>query len=278
MMLGCVVWVLSAAFGAGGYCWLVNKYPSAFRTLNFQGLMIPASAGAAVVLACYVSYNALQLGQPDGKSHLYVFALAVVVSFGLLGLADDLRGDRSVGGLKGHLGLLLHRRRLSTGAAKAIGGTLISLVVGYFLHRTNPLEALLAALIIALSANAVNLTDTRPGRCLAVYFCLSAGGFAFGIHHVTSGVCLTFLPPLLMAIVIFIFDRKARLMIGDAGSNTYGALAGLLWACIAPATAQAGLLVALIWFHWWTEHHSLSKTIERIPWMKKLDNTIGVRR
>ena len=46
----------------------------------------------------------------------------VTFSFGLLGLVDDLYGSRKVGGFSGHFGAL-RRGRLTTGAAKAIGGS-----------------------------------------------------------------------------------------------------------------------------------------------------------
>ena len=56
----------------------------------------------------------------------------VTLGFGALGLVDDLAGDRSVGGFRGHLGAL-RRGRLTTGAAKALGGGGLSLLAGYLI-------------------------------------------------------------------------------------------------------------------------------------------------
>jgi UDP-N-acetylmuramyl pentapeptide phosphotransferase/UDP-N-acetylglucosamine-1-phosphate transferase len=159
---------------------------------------------------------------------------------------------------------------------KAIGGGTAALAASLLLHRSIS-AILLSAGIIALSANAVNLTDTRPGRCLSACYILAAIAALFGIHHLNSTICVVFAPPIALSIVLFIFDRSARMMIGDVGSNLMGGLVGLLWTVVTPVFPQAIYLFFLIWFHWWTESHSLSRTIESTRWLRRIDRFIGTR-
>src|SRR5213078_4496494 len=77
-----------------------------------------------------------------------------VVGFGAFGLVDDLWGDPGAKGLRGHLRALLGGR-VTTGAVKAIGGAAVALLAGRMLHAGWAM--LLAALLIALCANAFNL-------------------------------------------------------------------------------------------------------------------------
>src|SRR5260370_41161378 len=50
-------------------------------------------------------------------------AATALVVFGLVGLADDLWGDRSIGGFRGHLRQLVEHGRVTTGLVKlAVGG------------------------------------------------------------------------------------------------------------------------------------------------------------
>jgi UDP-N-acetylmuramyl pentapeptide phosphotransferase/UDP-N-acetylglucosamine-1-phosphate transferase len=172
---------------------------------------------------------------------------------------------------------LIRHRQLTTGALKAIGGALAALLAGILVYRTNLSNALIGAAIIALSANAVNLTDTRPGRSLAAFFVISRAAVIVGYHQISPSIILTFAPPLITAFFLYLFDRSALLMIGDVGANALGALTGLLWIIIAPEFAQVVFLIFLIWFHWWTESHSLSKVIEQTRWLKRIDRKIGVR-
>ena len=277
MLIGGSAWLCSAFFAAVAYRWLVRKYSSSFKALNYKGLNIPASAGIIVVLACLTAYECLLVCGSAAWGSMLRTALGVVILFGLLGLADDLYGDRGAGGLRGHFVQLFRHRKLTTGAAKAIGGGIVSLAAGFYLHREHPLTALAAALIIALSANAMNLTDTRPGRSLAACLAFSVIPVALGLHHINDSIYLTFAPPLAIACVLFLYDRRALLMIGDVGANALGAMVGLIWATIAPESAQIVFLLLLLWFHWWTESHSLSLTIERTAWLRKIDSNIGIR-
>jgi UDP-GlcNAc:undecaprenyl-phosphate GlcNAc-1-phosphate transferase len=209
---------------------------------------------------------------------IYAKALPVVLVFGGLGLADDLFGDRSVGGLRGHFLTLYRRKTLTTGAAKAIGGVIVSIAVGTMLYHHYVLRVFLAASLIALTANAVNLTDTRPGRSLSAVIALFTATIVILYRGIISSELLVFGPPLAIAIVLFAYDRRAQIMIGDVGSNTLGGLLGFFWAIIVPFYGQIFLVGCLIWLHWWTEKNSISRTISQTAWMRAIDDKLGVRR
>jgi hypothetical protein len=113
---------------------------------NFQKKDIPSAAGLSFLLplACYP-------------------ALWPAIVFGLLGLADDLWGSRTVGGFKGHLKSLLAGKP-TTGALKLFGGGLVALTAAWLSFPHEPLRLIVAAGIVALGANTLNLLDLRPGR------------------------------------------------------------------------------------------------------------------
>jgi UDP-GlcNAc:undecaprenyl-phosphate GlcNAc-1-phosphate transferase len=131
-------------------------------------------------------------------------AATALVVFGLVGLADDLWGDRSAGGFRGHLRQLVEKGRVTTGVVKLALGGGAALVLGLWLAGDNappllrvllepstpstaslpPLpdlaprpppewfglaQILSAAAVIALSANTLNLFDLRPLRALKLF-------------------------------------------------------------------------------------------------------------
>lgn len=158
----------------------------------------------------------------------------------LLGLADDLWSGPERG-FRSHL-----EARATTGTLKLVG------IPAYGLARTRSLSG---ALLVGLSANAVNLLDTRPGRALKFYL---AGAIALDA-------------PLGLAVLLLPYDLREMAMLGDAGSNALGALLGLKsvsrftgrgrWLAIG---ALAGLTIL-------GERTSLGRLIEQTPGVRELD-------
>ena len=244
------------------------------KGVNFQGRMIPKSFGLGFAFAFLV------FGRLTGSCHAHPgdYSEGVVATFALLGFLDDVGGDRSVGGLKGHLGALL-RGKPTTGALKAVGGTAAAILIGWRLHHAWPL-ALLAAVLISGTANTLNLVDLRPGRCLAVFFAgcamlIPAMGGWMGAEATRDTQLLAF--GLLCGLVLFAGERRALYMLGDTGSNAFGALLGLSFALALPVSAQIALAAGILLLHAWTEKHSISKAIEANPALRRLDAIIGVR-
>jgi hypothetical protein len=162
-----------------------------------------------------------------------------------IGLADD-RWSGGERGFREHL-----RARRTTGVLKLFGIPLVALV------RTRSVSG---ALLVALSANALNQLDTRPGRALKAYLAAALAVDA----------------PLGLAVLLLPYDLREMAMLGDGGSNALGAMLGLSsvdrftgrgrWVAIG---ALAGLTLV-------GEHRSLGALIERTPLLRELD-TLGRR-
>ena len=266
--------LLALGFGFGGTAWLVRRYD--LRRPNFLGRRIPCVAGLAFVLGGEFFYGSAALLEGWRTSLASVYFL-VTVGFGGLGLWDDLKGDRSVGGFRGHF-RALRQGRVTTGAVKAIGGGLLSLVAGYLVTTPGPLWAAgLAALLIALSANTLNLLDLRPGRCLFGFGVGAASVFfvLLGQHAVGAGLLLW--AAAAFALVLYPLDAYGAAMLGDTGSNAFGAVLGVAGAVFFSRWEQGVLALALLLFQVWCERYSLTRLIEQTPLLRALDRKIGVR-
>ncbi len=270
------VWATIAGAALGGWLLLLCGFAGpVLRRLgrverNFRGDLIPASYGvipliwfATVALVYRSSSHRWFSGSSTGLA-------AVVVGFGLLGLADDVWGDKSIKGLKGHLRAALTERRITTGFTKAVGGLALGGVAAGILGGS-PASMVVNTLIISLAANCINLLDLRPGRAGAVSILL---GILLLIARRGTSPGLLFV--LLPAIPVYLRDAKAQVMMGDVGSNLLGASLGLA-ACGLPAVARVTLVALLIAFHLLTERLSLTRLIEQTPWLARLDRMTGVR-
>jgi len=269
-----LILVVALAFGLGGTAWLVRRYD--LRRLNFKGRRIPMIAGLAFVLGGEFFYGSEWFLQGLHTSLAAVYFL-VTLGFGGLGLLDDLKGDRTVGGFAGHLGAL-RRGRLTTGAAKALGGGLGGLAAGFLISSPRPPGyALLAGLLIALSANTLNLLDLRPGRCLFGFFVGTAtvGAMLFSQHTPAIGFLLW--AALAFALILYPLDAGGSVMLGDTGANAFGAVLGVAGAIYFAPLWQGVLVLGLLGFQFWCERYSLSRVIEASPFLRGLDHKIGVR-
>ena len=269
-----LVLVVALAFGFGGTAWLVRRYD--LRRSNFRGQRIPSIAGLAFVLGGEFFYGSEWFLQGLHTSLAAVYFL-VTLGFGGLGLLDDLKGDRTAGGFGGHLGALA-RGRLTTGAAKALGGGLLSLAAGFLIVSPRPFGyALLAGLLIALSANTLNLLDLRPGRCLVGFFVGAAtvGAALLAQHILGSGFLLW--TAVAFALILYPLDAGGAAMLGDTGANTFGAVLGVAGAIYFAPVWQGVLVLVLLGFQFWCERYSLSHVIENSPFLRGLDRKLGVR-
>jgi len=268
------VLIIALAFGFGGTAWLVRRYD--LRRLNFKGQRIPMIAGLAFVLGGEFFYASEWFLQGLHTSLAAVYFL-VTLGFGGLGLLDDLKGDRAVGGFRGHFRALA-RGRLTTGAAKAIGGGLLSLAGGFLIAAPRPFGyALLAGLLIALSANTLNLLDLRPGRCLFGFFVGAATIGATLLTQHALGAGFLFWAALAFALILYPLDAGGTAMLGDTGANTFGAVLGIAGAIYFAPLWQGVLVLTLLGFQIWCERYSLSRAIESSPFLRGLDRKLGVR-
>jgi len=236
---------------------------------NYLGKEIPVSAGISfpmVTLAAYLVYGCFD--QYDLGFHVFLIGI-MAISF--LGFIDDMLGKRDITGFKGHFKALF-KGRLTTGGLKALGGG----VIAFYLALTNPTvissisagEVILDTLLIALFTNMLNLFDLRPGRAIK-------GFLFFGVIIVIIAlgkIDWMLITPLLGAVLYYFWiDLKAGAMMGDAGSNVLGLSLGYLCIISLGIIPRILILLGLVAIHIYTEKFSLSQTIERVRWLRFLD-------
>lgn len=234
---------------------------------NFQGHLIPVSSGVIFPVSLTAACVPLIFLWP-AKHLAQVFIYIFVITFAaFLGLVDDFWGSRETSGLKGHLGVLIKKGKVTTGGLKAVWGGILALVVagvsGPLVHL--PVNALLLALLI----NAINLLDLRPGRAGKVFI---LGALALGaVGYRQEEIILLAL--LLGGVAVFLpLDLRAKTMMGDAGSNALGAALGVMAVWLLEWPAKLILLAFLIAFHMFTEKYSLTKIIAQNRFLNFLDH------
>ncbi len=256
-----------------------------FTRSNFAGRDLPVPTGIAIPLCAFVAlgvaapFDRLVDDSVLGGSGLAV-ALLYIVGVSLLGTIDDLVGTPAIAGnlgrrdprgWRGHARAVL-RGGFSTGAMKGIGALgLAAYAVGVLVPDDG--EYLLGIALVVLTTNVFNLLDLRPGRALKVFFVLTAA-LALGSWQIgplwTFGVVLGPLPLLLR------YDLGELGMLGDAGSNALGAIAGLWMVLVLSPLGQAIALAIVLLVTLYGEFRSITELIDRTPVLRFLDS-IGRR-
>jgi UDP-N-acetylmuramyl pentapeptide phosphotransferase/UDP-N-acetylglucosamine-1-phosphate transferase len=245
---------------------------------NFRQEIIPQSFGLYILLFVVCMGGALVFLLPSAWNQ-YGSWLLLAVGYGVLGGIDDRWGSAKYRGLKGHFRAAFQEKTITTGFLKAILGLAFAFCLAWQLASNSPLRLLLATLLIALGANVMNLFDLRPGRACAVFLVASLpllvcfwqwDGWRGGI------------PPLLLVVLpvwrVWEKDARAKVMLGDAGSNLLGAALG--FACAQPQFSlgvQGGVVALFIAIHLLAEKVSFTQEIERRPLLRFLDRLTGVR-
>lgn len=229
---------------------------------NFKGKEIPVAMGLVIgfgILPSLLIYGSLFNGKIVPQLLILFF---ITMSVGLI---DDLLGNHEVKGLKGHFNLLLKKKKLSSGALKAI---IISTISLYFslLISNNYFVWILNFFILVLITNLFNLLDVRPGRAIKVYFLI-------GTVLVLTYTANNYLLIMLSSVLAFSpWDLKGKAMLGDTGSNLLGMSIGISVLLNLNLTLKIILFIALSYVHWYTERNSLTKLIERVYFLQFIDN------
>ncbi len=197
-----------------------------------------------VVLACGpqgVSFRGLRLPLVGLLVGATVPSVAPVV---LVGAADDLWSGPERG-FRGHLGA-----GATTGSLKLVAIPLWGLV------RTRSVSG---ALLVGLFANALNHLDTRPGRALKAFL---LGSALVGVRPRRA---------VLLAVLLTPYDLREMTMLGDAGSNAFGALLGLGSVARNTGGRRWSAIGALALLTAYGESTSLGALIGRTPILSSVD-------
>ena len=191
------------------------------------------------------------------------------------GALDDLVGDSSSKGLRGHLAAAC-RGEVTTGTVKIVGlgvtGLLSARMIDRSRQRKGVMATLLGGAVIAGSANIANLLDLRPGRALKVVLLLAASIVAGGRGtHLSSTATSTAGAAAGAAIGSLSEDLAGRSMLGDTGANTAGALLGTALVARTGPRGRFLVLAVVTVLTLASEKVSFTRVIESTPGLRELD-------
>lgn len=234
--------------------------------LNFKGERIPNAMGIVFIFSQVMTIGIIQIifGFKDNFHFIYLFGFVFI---GFIGLLDDLIGDKTVKGLKGHIKSFL-KGKLTTGGVKAFLGLFISFIVSSYISY-NFLDFILNGLIIGLFTNLINLFDLRPGRATKVFVAISLILLCFKILRYNNYIILSIYGILIPYIVL---DLKGKVMMGDTGSNVLGYTLGAYYTVNFEIYSRVTVLIILILFHILAEKVSFSQVIDNNKILKYIDN------
>lgn len=242
---------------------------------NYRGEKIPAAAGMLFIIVLPFTVGAgFMLAVESFDPKYAILFLLGVLGMGLAGLIDDCLGSHLVKGFKGHLKAFFKERTLTTGALKALFGGFIALVFSIANARLNgfgryPWMFLVDFFLVALAANIINLFDLRPGRAGKVFLLL------FTIILLLSKNFINFiglfLPVLVILLLYLPYDLKAKMMLGDAGSNFLGATLGIMMVWMLSDFGKIVALAIFLVLQLAAERLSFSEIIDKYGPLKYLD-------
>lgn len=234
--------------------WLLRQF-SLERT-NYRGALVPLPGGVVFPLSITLALIAGKVTDVYQVSDL-VCLTALTWGFSILGFIDDVVGSHEHKGFRGHI-KALSKGTITTGALKALMGGGLSLFVGIYSTETL-LHGFVVGLVVALSANIINLLDLAPGRALKGFFLTLSLVLLFA-----SNLSLTIILPLLVvAIIYFPADIREEAMMGDTGSNVLGSLLGFWIAIRSSILVGISFALLLLAMNALGERISFSKIIEK---------------
>jgi len=221
-------------------------------------------------------------------------ALVAGLGAAAMGGLDDLVGDSSSKGLRGHLAAV-RRGEVTTGVVKMVGLGVTGLATAWIADRsgqsavtccryrevtssrhgaaaqpTGAAATVVGGAVIAGSANIVNLLDLRPGRAMKVVVLLAVP-FLAGRRGAKPGARVTAAAAAGAAVAVLPGDLAGHSMLGDTGANSAGALIGT---ALVARTGLRGRLLALAVLTGLTlvsERVSFTTVIESTPGLRQLD-------
>jgi UDP-GlcNAc:undecaprenyl-phosphate GlcNAc-1-phosphate transferase len=261
--------VAAAAVAAALAAALVRGAPERLVVVNHRGRRVPAVLGVALVggvAAGWVALVALDHPRRPGVAVLGGIGLVAVA-----GLLDDLAGDPARG-FRGHLGSLA-RGQATTGILKLVVGLAVAITLAVQVGG-GVVRITAAAILIVVSINLWNAMDVFPGRALKLGLVVLWAVLTFGLNGAGSSLAAVGIGA---AVGILPFDLGERGMLGDAGSNPLGLLAGLALAVTLPTWAVVVASGVALAAQVAAETVTLTRLIEAVPPLRWFDRA-GRRR
>ena len=237
---------------------------------NYRGVRLPVPLGVAIVPVALIALIPIALLARLTTLDIFPADLSIVIAFipgvALLGLVDDVMAGEPRG-LRGHLAAAT-KGQFSSGMLKAAGTLGLALLVASSVPGSDT-DFFLAAGILVLATNAFNLLDLRPGRSVKTLVLLGLGLTVATQLTEPAAALGIFLGPVLVA---GFFDLREKAMLGDAGSNVIGALAGVWIVLTLEPSEQLIAFVVLLAINLYGEFRSISTVIEKAPGLRQIDS------
>ena len=254
--------------------WVADMRASGIVRENYAGRELAFPTGALLVSVSLIALAPLAVLDDRADLDLLEPELrrwaAYVLGVALLGLLDDMLGRGSAAdtprGWRGHARAVLSGR-LSTGAIKAAGAFGLAAFAVSGLGREWPGYLVDLALLL-LTTNLFNLLDLRPGRVEKALALLLAGTCIGAATVFPLELLGVFVGPVLVGAAITLRERG---MLGDAGANLAGAIAGVTLIVALGEDARAIALIVVAALTVYGEFRSISAAIERIGPLRALD-------
>ena len=240
---------------------LTGRVPGRLVRINVNKVSVPAVLGIPIVAAGLVCLAAVIW--IDGSTVAWA-AGVVTVTLGVAGFWDDLRGHELPRGFSGHL-TAARGGRLTGGIVKLLAGAAGGLIAGLFVAEGR--AVIEVALLVALSANLINLFDRAPGRAGKVALVIGIPLIVFGASD-WGVIAAGFLGALTVSLPA---DLAERAMLGDAGANPLGGLLGLGLGVSLPPAGRWGAIVVLLVLNVMSERISFSQVISNNAFLSRLD-------
>lgn len=223
--------------------------------VNYQGTKVVTGGGLVLLAALagiiFLNFFTLQGELFSGVMFLYLGGIT------LLGMYDDLRGEKGCKGFRGHFLKFWRKRKISTGLYKASGGLVLGTLVAALTGGGPWGEWLLKGIFLALLSNFFNLLDTRPARAAKFFFLFS---FVFILIYKINVLPLF---ALWNALYIYLFwELKQKIMLGDAGAYLLGGALGFYLVTVSSPAVLLFFTIILVILHYLGEKFSFSRILE----------------
>jgi len=259
--------------------WAADMRKGGLVRENWRGRLLAFPSGALLISVSLIALAPLAVLDDRADLDLLEPELmrwsGYVLGVALLGLLDDVLGrgaaEDTPRGWRGHARAVLGGR-LSTGAVKATGAFALAALAVSGLGREWPGYLADLALLL-LATNLFNLLDLRPGRVEKALVLLLAGVCIGAATTYPLELLGLFIGPVLVGAALTLRERA---MLGDAGANLAGAIAGVTLVVSLGDEARLVALAVVAALTLYGEFRSISAAIERIAPLRALDR-IGRR-
>lgn len=242
---------------------------------NYRGQRVPTAGGILLFVTLVLTWSVVTflmvfLDVFTGSIREMMMFLAGSIAIVFLGWQDDGAYDTLCKGFRGHVRILFHEKRMTSGMLKALGGfgtaIIICIPISYSMFET-----VINILLLGLTTNLINLFDLRPARAIKVFWLIVIPVFIFSPYGDSYFAWIWFLPLVSATLWFFFRDAKSEIMLGDTGSNFLGYIIGFEMVLILSLPPKITIVFLLILIHFAAERISFSQVIQSKPWLRWVD-------